>query len=298
MKWSGLYTPLITPFKDEKLDEEGLVSLIHFQRESGVEGLVVLGTTGEFTALSLEEKRQILKIVKKESHGLKIIVGTGSPSVQETIDNTSRAAEEGADGVLVISPYYSKPTQEGIFRYYESVSQASPLPIFAYNNPSRTGVNIETATLKRIASLPQIVGCKDSSGKLSQLVEVMNQIKPRFPYFTVLAGEDSLLFPLLTMGAEGAIASSANLVPKQIHALVQACLQKNIPQARQMYYDLFPLFEALSIETNPIPLKYAMHLCGLPAGNPRLPLTPLSSSHHSRIQECTSLYHLEKPVAI
>lgn len=285
MTWSGLYTALITPFKEEKLDEEGLRQNIRTQRASGVDGLVLLGTTGEVATLTEKEKEQILLIGREEAGELPLIVGTGANCTQTTIENTQKAAEYGADSALVIAPYYNKPTQEGLYLHFKAISENSPIDLIIYNIPGRTAVNIEIETLKRISELPNVVGVKESSGNLGQVSEIVSQIKRDSPNFSLLAGDDSLTLPIMSMGGDGAISGMCNLVPKKMQELVTACLDHDFTYARKVHYELLPLFKAASLETNPIPLKAAMALCGLPAGEPRLPLSPLSSANLEKLKE-------------
>lgn len=275
-RYLGLYTPLITPFKEGKVDLEGLKTLISFQKEHGVDGLVFCATTGEAATLTEQEKNEILKIASKEVLPLPFLVGVGAPSTTRTIDNIKQAQDHGATAALVITPYYNKPTQEGLFQHYEAISKAASIDILVYNIPGRTSVNVDVETLIRIAKLPHVVGVKESAKNLSQLINIIALIKSENPSFSVLTGDDTSLLPALALGADGGIVGSANLIPSQIRTLIQAGLKGDFAHARQLFYSLFPLFEALSIETNPIPLKYAMSKIGLPAGDPRLPLTPLN----------------------
>ncbi len=292
MTWSGLYTPIITPFKDDQLDEEGLRTLVQFQKENHVDGLVLLGTTGEMSTLSLKEKERICKIVRHEASQLPLMIGTGTSATYSTIENTLWASDMGADAALVVTPSYNKPTQDGLLRHFDAVATASALPLFVYNNPGRTGVNVGIATLEKMIQFPTIVGIKESSKNLEQLCALVTRIKELRPGFTVLAGEDSILFPVMALGADGTISGTANLIPQHIHTLIHSCLRHNFLEARALYYELVPLFEVLSLESNPIPLKFAMHQRGLPAGNPRLPLTPLQASHHAKILDVLKKLHL------
>jgi len=284
MKWSGLYTPLITPFKNDELDEEGLKNLIQMQKQAGVSGLVLLGTTAEFLSLSEEENERIVKIAKAEAPHLPLVVGVGSPSTREAIRNLERAIRLGADAALVITPFYNKPSQEGLFSHYEVLSNLS-FPLFVYNNPSRTAVHLELETLRKIAELPAIIGMKDSAGNVKSFAETVSLMKKEFPHFVVWGGDDSLLFPFLTLGADGAVASAANAFPERIQELVSLTLNKEFERARACYFELLPLFEVLSIASNPVPLKYAMSCLGLPAGIPRLPLTSLNPFQKTTIEQ-------------
>lgn len=286
MIWSGLYTALITPFdKEENLDEAGLRQIIHSQMQEGADGLVVLGTTGEEPTLSLEEKTRIVTIARKEAAHLPLVVGCGSNSTQDTIERVKWAASLGADGVLLVSPYYNKPTQEGLFLHYERIAKHSPLPIIVYDHPGRTATPIHMETLKRIAEIPQVVGFKLCSGQIEQIQAVIGEIKMNKPAFAVFSGDDSLAFSLLALGGDGVISVVSNLLTKMMKELIVAFRSQNIQLAQLLHYKMLPLFKALLLETNPIPIKAAMQLCGLPAGNPRLPLTPFQKTHLSLLQQ-------------
>lgn len=271
MQWSGLYTALITPFKEELVDEEGFEKLLQRQLEALVDGVVLFGSTGESTTLTLKEKEQLLKKAKS-CFKPKIIVGVGSPSTATTIDNALWAEEQGADALLVVAPYYNKPTQEGIYCHFEKLSLHTKLPFFVYNIPSRTGVNIEVETMKKLAQLPRFVGLKESPAHFSQVLDITNTPLS----YSLLAGDDLLTLPMMALGAQGVISVVSNLYPKKMKQLVDAALKQDFLNARLHHLELYPVMKALICETNPIPIKAALTYCNLPAGPPRLPLTPLS----------------------
>ncbi len=286
MEFKGTYTALVTPFKNDEVDYEGLKKNILFQIEEGVDGIVPLGTTGETPTLSEEEQERIIKLALETAKGkVKVIVGTGSNSTKHTIEKTQRAKDFGADAVLIVTPYYNKPTQEGIFQHFKAVSEAVDIPIVVYNIQGRSGVNIETATLQRIAPLRGIIGVKEASGNLNQMMDVLQTIQTAaHPQFTVLSGDDAMTVPLIAMGGRGVVSVVSNLVPGKIVAMVNAALQGDLALARKMHYELLPLFQTAFIETNPVPIKEAMQLCGMAAGNCRLPLCEMKSENHEKLR--------------
>lgn len=285
MKWSGLYTALITPFKEGEVDEEGLRLLIQRQKSHGVAGIVLAGTTGEAPTLSAQEKELIIRIGKEEAGPLPLIVGTGSNATNVTIENTQRAADLGADCALVVSPYYNKPTQEGLYQHFKAVAENCPIDLLIYNIPSRTGVNIHTSTLRKIAELPHVVGVKHSSEDLSQAADIVAEIKTAFPHFSLLCGDDAHTLPMMALGADGVVSGGSNLFSQEMLSLVSACQREDFVTARALHYQLLPLFKAASLETNPIPIKAALEMVGLPAGAPRLPLNTLSPQNREKLQE-------------
>lgn len=289
MTCSGVYTALVTPFDQQgKIDIEGFRFHIKRQKEAKVAGLVVLGTSGETATLSAAEKETLLKIARQEAGSLHIMAGCGSSSTAQTLENLQMAERLGCDSALVITPFYNKPTQEGLFRHYEALANASKLPIFLYNNPSRTGVNLEIETLKRIVELPRICGIKESSSDFNQLNDILFFIKEARPEFSLLCGDDSFTYSFMTIGADGVISGGANLIPHQMVALVNACRSHDFEKARKLHLTLIPLFNALSLESNPIPLKAALQLAKLPSGYPRAPLTPLQPSYLPILEEAWS----------
>ncbi len=287
MEFKGTYTALVTPFKNDEVDYEGLKNNILFQIQEGVEGIVPLGTTGETPTLSEAEQEKVIKLAVEVAKGkVKIMVGTGSNSTKHTIEKTQRAKELGADAVLIVTPYYNKPTQEGIFLHFKAISEAVHIPIVVYNIQGRSGVNIETPTLERIAKLHGIIGVKEASGNLNQMMDVINRIQtPPNPHFSVLSGDDGITVPLIAMGGRGVVSVVSNLVPGKIVAMVNAAIKGDIASARKMHYELLPLFQTAFIETNPIPIKEAMNMCGMPAGSCRLPLCDMKSENREKLKK-------------
>lgn len=273
MNLKGLITALVTPFIGEELDEDGLATNIDYQLSSGVDGILVLGTTGETPTLTDEEQTRIMTIAVKKAKGkIPVWVGTGSNCTRKTIQITKKAQDLGADVALIVVPYYNKPSQEGLYRHFEAIANSVEIPIIIYNHPGRCGINIETATLARIAKLPNIAGIKECSGNINQVSDIIHTIKNYHPNFLVFSGDDALALPMIALGAVGLISVVSNLIPKEIASLVKASLQQDFDRARKIQHQLLPLFTMAFIEPNPVPIKMAMDLYGLPAGCCRLPL--------------------------
>ncbi len=286
MKLQGTVTALVTPFRDQELDEVGLAYHINHQIEQGVHGVLLLGTTGEAPTLSTDEQSRVISIAVKEAkRRVPIWVGTGSYCTKQTIEKTKRAKDLGADVALVIAPYYNKPTQEGIYRHFEAVATAVEMPIVAYNVPGRCGVNIETSTLLRIAALPNIVGVKETAGNIPQAGDILHSVVTQYPNFSVFSGDDILTLPMMAMGASGIISVVSNLVPAWVVAQTNAALEGRFGAAQEMHYRLLPLYKAAFLETNPIPIKTAMSLCGMPAGDCRLPLCSMKQENINALRQ-------------
>jgi len=283
MEIKGLFTAIITPFDEKgRVDEEGLRRNIEFQLENGVDGIVPVGTTGESATLSEEEHKRVVEITIDQVNGRALVLaGTGSNSTAEAIDYTRHAEDAGADAALMISPYYNKPTQEGIYQHYKKVAETVDIPIILYTVPGRTMVNIEPETTKRLSEIPNIVGIKDASGNLNQ---ISKEILLCGEDFVVLSGDDSLNLPIISLGGEGAISVVSNIAPKEMGDLVREALNGNFSNARKLHYRLYPLSKVLFIETNPAPVKAAMNMMDLAAGNPRLPLVPVRKDSEEKIR--------------
>jgi len=283
MEIKGLFTAIITPFdKEGGLDEEGLRSNIDFQIEQGVDGIVPVGTTGESATLSEEEHKKVVEISIDQVNGrILVLAGTGSNNTSEAIDYTKHAKDAGADAALMITPYYNKPTQEGIYQHYKKVAEEVDIPIILYTVPSRTMVNIEPETTKRLSEISNIIGIKDASGNLNQ---VSREIMLCGDDFAVLSGDDSLNLPLISLGGRGAISVASNIVPREMGDLVRSALNGNLERARELHYKLYPLCKILFIETNPAPVKAAMNMIGLSAGDPRLPLVSVRKESEEKIR--------------
>lgn len=283
----GVITAVITPFNPhDQIDEEGFRQNLRFQLNSGVDGVVILGSTGESQTIEQAERRRLIEVAVEEVQGKTLLlVGTGSSSTKQTIQNTLEAYKLGADGALVVAPYYNKPTQEGVFQHFATLSQATPLPLCIYNSQGRTGLNIQTSTIKRLAALPTVVGVKDASSNISQIIDLVETMTPSFPHFSIMTGDDPLTLPALAVGAHGVISAISNLVPSIVKKFVSAALRGDMEEARKCHYQLSPLYRSAFVETNPIPIKAAMNLCGMAAGPCRPPLYSLSDQNLSSLKD-------------
>jgi len=285
----GTFTAMITPFHKNHLEEKGLIRNIQRQVQAKVDGILLLGTTGEAATLSEEEQKKVIEIGVREAKGKTLIlVGTGSNCTKTAIEKTKRAKELGADIALVVAPYYSKPTQEGIYRHFQAIASTVDIPLLIYNIQGRTGVNIENETLLKIAKLSQVIGVKESSGQFSQAQDVLEQIKHLSTPFSLLSGEDAWTLPLMAIGASGVISVLSNLVPEKVVELVQSALNSDFPRAQKIYQELYPLFKLCFVEVNPIPIKQAMQFCGLSSGPCRLPLSPMQSKNKNKLKQLLS----------
>lgn len=289
MKLSGCITAMITPFvKNLDVDYEGLRANVRFQLENNVSGLVPLGTTGESPVVNDAERKKIISSVVDESNGkVPVIVGTGTSSTERTLNYTKQAKELGADAALIVSPYYNKPTQEGLYRHFKAVNDSVDIPIVVYNIQGRTGVNIETPTMVRMASLENIVAVKEASGNITQMMDVISQLPKTF---SVISGDDNLTLPLLSLGGCGVISVVSNLLPKMVSELVSTAMKGDYGEARSIHYRLLPIFKAAFIETNPIPIKAAMNLAGMPAGPVRMPLCEMQPQNLEKLKAALKNY--------
>lgn len=293
MKFRGSMVALITPFKDGEVDVAALQRLVEFHIRSGTSAIVPCGTTGESATLSHEEHEQVIEIIIQTARGrVPVIAGSGSNNTQEALRLTRHAQAAGADAALLISPYYNRPTQEGLYRHFKAIAEAVDLPLIIYNIASRTGVNIEPETFGRLAKLKNIAGVKESSGSLEQ----MSRIKALCPdRFALISGDDALTLPVLAIGGTGAISVAANLVPKETARMVAAFEKGRLAEARKIHYRLLPLIKTLFIETNPIPVKTAMGLAGLiEDATLRLPMCAMNPTNLARLKETLKSYRLLK----
>jgi len=272
------------------VDWESLEGLVEFQIENGSSGLVPCGTTGESATLSHKEHDDVIKaVVKAAKKRVPVIPGTGSNSTEEAIDITRGAEKAGADGALMISPYYNRPMQEGIYQHYKKVASEVGIPLIVYNIPSRTGSKIEPETLARLAEIKNIVGVKEATGSVDQAIEVLRLCGENF---AVLSGEDSLTFSLMALGGKGVISTVANIAPREMSEVAQACLKGNWEEGRKLQLQLIPLIRAVFIETNPIPVKTALSLMGKCRGDLRLPLTPMGESNLHKMRKSMTAFGL------
>lgn len=283
----GVYTALVTPFNDiDTIDENAMRALIQFQLASGIDGIVVLGTTGEAPTLSELEKESIIRIAREEIPKTSmLIVGTGTNSTQQTIINSQQAQDLGADALLIVAPYYNKPTQEGLYLHYKAVTKCIDIPVIVYNIPGRSGQNIQIETMQRIAHLNHIIGVKEASGNMTQITEIIEKISRTQKKFSVLSGDDSLALPTIAMGGSGVISVVSNLLPIAMKFLVSFALQHDLESAQKLHYQLMPLFRAAFLETNPIPIKAALKHAGISAGGYRMPLCEMAMDTEKKLKQ-------------
>jgi len=280
--FSGLFTALVTPFRGGEIDEPALRRLVDRQVEAGVDGVVPCASTGESATLSHAEHARAVEIAVSEVRGrVRVLAGAGSNSTREAIELTALAKRAGADGALLISPYYNKPTQEGIVAHYAAIAAETEFPLVFYNIPGRTASNLLPATQARLAEIEQVVGVKESSGDLDQVAEVIARCPEGFAVFS---GDDALTLPIMALGGAGVISTSANVAPGEMRALVRALQQERLADARRIHLRLMPLFDALFLETNPIPVKAALAMLGLCDGEIRLPLTRAVAATRDRLE--------------
>ncbi|HXH72773.1 MAG TPA: 4-hydroxy-tetrahydrodipicolinate synthase [Mariprofundaceae bacterium] len=279
----GTMTALVTPFDNQgKIDEEALRAHVERQIEAGVEGLVPAGTTGEAATLSFEEHVEVIRITVEQANGrVPVIAGTGSNNTTESIELTQAAKQLGADAALLISPYYNKPTQEGIYLHYRAVAEAVHLPILIYNVPGRTASNILPQTIGRLSEIPNIVGIKDATGNMEQLVHAMELSAGLLEFYS---GDDASVLPFMALGGKGVISVVSNIAPRTMRELTDAMLSGSIEAARQAQFAMRELNEMMFIQSNPMPVKAACYLLGWMPNRLRLPLTPLEGEVLARLK--------------
>jgi len=288
--FKGVFVAIVTPFKNGKIDEEALRGLIDFQIAGGVDGIVPCGTTGESATLNHEEHDQVIRIAVDACKGkASILAGTGSNSTREAIQLSRNAKNAGADGLLQITPYYNKPNQEGLYHHFSSIADAVDLPIVLYNVPSRTSVNMVPETVVRLAKIEKIVGIKEASGSLQAISKIIDNCGKDF---TVLSGDDPLLWPILAIGGKGVISVTANILPAKVAALCKAAAIGDIAEARSLHYELMDINDSLFIDTNPIPVKAALHLMGKIENELRGPLIKLSKDTLERLKKVMACHGL------
>jgi 4-hydroxy-tetrahydrodipicolinate synthase len=287
--FTGVLPAIVTPFKNGEVDEEGLRKLIEFHVDNGVHGIVPCGTTGESATLSHHEHERVVEITVDQVKGrVAVVAGTGSNNTAEAIQLTAHAKEAGADGVLMISPYYNKPTQEGIYQHYKKVAEEVDIPIIIYNIPGRTASNIEPTTFARLREFKNIVGVKEASGSMKQITEIIRLCGQEF---TVLSGEDYLTYPLMAVGGKGVICVVANIVPRDMADLCNLLLGGDFAKGRELFYRLLPLCHAMFYETNPAPVKAALKMMGkIDSAEVRLPLAPMSDDNLAKLRKALEDY--------
>ena len=269
MNFRGSFVAIVTPFQDDgAVDTKKLLELVDFQIENGTHGIVPCGCTGEAATLVHEEQKAAIKAVIKHVNGrVPVVAGTGSNSTSEAVCLTKSAADSGADGALVITPYYNKPTPEGQYRHYKMIAEAVSIPIMLYNVPSRTGISITPETVARLFKIDNITAIKEASGSMEQVSKIMAACD-----ITVMSGDDSMTLPMLSVGSSGVISVAAYIVPAEMARLVDAFHGGDLDTARQTHFDLYEIFKAIFLETNPIPVKTALQMMGMLNGKLRLPL--------------------------
>ena len=286
--FTGSIVALVTPFKDGLVDYDKLGELVEYHIENGTNAIIPCGTTGESPTLTHKEHGEVIgKVIEIAKGRIPVIAGTGSNSTSEALSLTKHAKEAGADGSLMITPYYNKPTQEGLYEHYKSISDAVDIPIIIYNVPSRTGVSISPETVARLYEMKNIVAIKEASGNIDQTSQILNLCD-----ITVLSGDDSLTLPLMSVGGKGVVSVVANILPGEVSEMVSSFLNGELEKSQKMHKSLFPICRAMFIETNPIPVKTAMKLLGRINGEMRLPLCKMSDEHEKQLQKVLIEYGL------
>lgn len=287
----GAFVAIVTPFTDGRVDEQALADLIEFHIANGTHGIVPCGTTGESATMSHDEHHRVVELTVKTVNGrVPVVAGSGSNSTAEAIDLTRHARQAGADGALMVSPYYNKPSQEGLYQHYKAVAEAVDIPIILYNVPSRTSSNILPATVARLAGVDNIVGIKEASGDLNQISEVIRLCPDDF---AVMSGDDFTSMPTVMLGATGVISVTSNVAPKDMAQMMDAALAGDLATARNLHYKLFPLMQAMFYDTNPVPAKKSLELMGkIKSGTPRLPLYPMNDETLVRLKAALADYGL------
>ena len=285
LKIEGVYPALITPFtKDDEVDKEGLRRLVEYVVEGGVAGIVPCGTTGESATLSHKEHEDVIDVVVDCSK-VPVIAGTGSNNTKEAVEFTKHAADAGADACLLITPYYNKPNVKGLKEHFKRIGDSVEIPMILYNIPSRTGQNVSAGTMVELASeITNIKGVKEASGDLKQVGAIIRSVTEQGLDFTVVAGDDFLTLPIMSLGGKGVISVAANIAPREMSEMVAAMLKSEVEKAKEINIRLFSLFEAMFLETNPIPVKKAAEMMGLSTGHVRLPLGALSEGNEEKLR--------------
>ncbi|MCM8802667.1 MAG: 4-hydroxy-tetrahydrodipicolinate synthase [Candidatus Omnitrophica bacterium] len=282
--FKGAIVAIVTPIKENKIDYESYKKLIDFQIKKKTNGILVTGCTGEPATLSYEEHKGIIKFtVEYVNKKVPVIAGTGSNNTIEAIELTEYAEKVGADAALLITPYYNKPTQKGLFLHYKEIANAVSIPLILYNVPSRTGISIAPETVAELSEIKNIVGIKEASGSLDQVSKILTLIKRKD--FVVLSGDDSLTLPIMSVGGKGVVSVASNIVPLEVSKMVEYALKGDFENARKLHLKLFPIFKILFIETNPIPVKTCLSLMGMINPEWRLPLCGPSNDNVEKIKK-------------
>lgn len=289
--FTGSATALITPFTKTGVDYEAFGRLIDFQIANGTDALVICGTTGEPATMTYQERSEAVDFaVKRINKRVPVIVGTGSNATAIAVENSVKAYNAGADALLVVTPYYNKCTQAGLLKHFEAVCSATPLPVICYNVPGRTGVNIQPATLEKMAQLDTMCAVKEASGNIDQITEICARVGEKLD---VYSGDDGIILPLLALGGKGVISVASNIVPKQVHQLCADFFAGNIESAREMQLKLYPLVKALFCEVNPIPVKTAASLMGFGECNLRMPLCDMEEKNLQLLKDAMEQFGIK-----
>lgn len=288
--FEGCGTAIVTPFTEDGVDFEEFKKLIEFQIENEVDAIIVCGTTGEASTMTTEEKKETIKFaINTIAKRTKVIVGTGSNNTKTAIEMSKFAEEAGADGILVVTPYYNKTTQQGLIAHYTEIAKSVKLPIIMYSVPGRTGVNIAPETCKELSKIENIVAIKEASGNISQVAKIATLCQEDL---AIYSGNDDQIIPVLSLGGKGVISVLSNVMPKYTHDMTKKYFEGNVEQATKMQLDVIDLIDALFIEVNPIPVKYALNLMSFDFGKPRLPLIELSDKNKKLMEEVMKKHQL------
>jgi len=286
--FNGSIVAMVTPFKDGEVDYDKLGELVQYHIDNGTNAIIPCGTTGESPTLTHREHGEVIgKVIEAAAGRIPVIAGTGSNNTSEAVSMTRHAKETGADGSLIITPYYNKPTQQGIYEHYKAILEEVDIPIIVYNVPSRTGVSISAETVARLAEFDNIVAIKEATGDIDQASQILNLCD-----ITVLSGDDSLTLPIMSIGGKGVVSVLANILPREVSELTSSFLKGEIKNAQRLHNSLFPVCKAMFIETNPISVKTAMKLLGRLNGEMRLPLCDMSDEHKRQLKIALEKYGL------
>lgn len=288
--FKGSIVALVTPFKNGKVDKERLLELVEFHIKEGTDGIVPCGTTGESATLSHDEHKEVVSIVVEAvNKRIPVIAGAGSNCTSESINLASHAKDVGADAILAVTPYYNKPTQNGLYVHYATIANEVDIPLILYNVPSRTGVNLLPETVARLSEIKNIVGVKEASADLRQQAKIVELCRGDF---ALISGDDFTLLPTLSIGGVGVISVVANIVPKDVTNLIKEFNLGNLDEAKKLHYKIFPVCEAMFIETSPVPVKEALGMMGMISPEVRLPLVPLTNTNREKVREILQTYRL------
>ncbi|MCB1059941.1 MAG: 4-hydroxy-tetrahydrodipicolinate synthase [Calditrichaeota bacterium] len=285
--YRGLWIAVVTPFKNGQIDEAALQNLVAGLANRGVDGFVPLGTTGEASCLSLEERRRVIQLVLEAADGCDVAPGCGTNATAQTIELVKEAKKLGAQGAMVITPYYNKPTQEGLAAHFEAVHNATDLPLLLYNVPGRTSVNMLPATVEKLSDLPRVASIKEASGNLEQISEIAARVEGRM---TVLSGDDGLTLPILSVGGVGVVSVAGHVCPDLLRSMIDSYDRNDMPSARLLHQTLAPIAKAMFLETNPAPVKYALSAMGQIANEFRLPIVPVRKETEGKIRVAIAAY--------